>query len=181
VAAASWTEVSGTDAAYSLPTGTESIPATDGTRFLRLQTEGNGYIARVAQNLGTMVAGETYTFRADVIASTAYGDYGATAAFVNEGTAAPVTTYATQTVTVAQGAAGGFILSYTAQGADDGKDLYIWLQAEPVKGLNTAWQPRTMACIGKSMARSPNAGRKPRWARVTSGSPPTLPMTAPGS
>ena len=137
VAAASWTEVSGTDAAYSLPTGTESIPATDGTRFLRLQTEGNGYIARVAQNLGIMVAGETYTFRADVIASTAYGDYGATAAFVNEGTAAPVTTYATQTVTVAQGATGRFILSYTATAPNNGKNLYIWLQAEPVKGLNT--------------------------------------------
>jgi hypothetical protein len=133
VAAASWT---GLLDALSLITGTESIPATDGTRFLRLQTEDSGYIARVAQNLGTMVAGQTYTFRADVIASTAYGDYGATAAFVDEGTVAPTTVYATQTVNVAQGATGGFILSYTAQSADDGKDLYIWLQAEPVKGAN---------------------------------------------
>lgn len=131
VPAASWTEVSGTDAAYSLPTGTENIPATDGTRFLRLQTEGNGYIARVAQNLGVMVAGETYTFRADVIASTTYGPYGATAAFVNEGTVAPTTTYATQTVSVAQGDTGGFILSYTAQSADDGQELYIWLESVP--------------------------------------------------
>jgi len=131
VAAASWTEVSGLDAAYSLPTGTENIPATAGSRFLRLQTEGNGYIARVAQNLGAMVAGETYTFRADVIASTTYGPYGATAAFVNEGTVAPTTTYATQTVSVAQGATGGFILSYTAQSADDGRVLYIWLESVP--------------------------------------------------
>ena len=56
VLAASWT---GLPEAYSLPTGMESIPATDGTRFLRLQTEDSGYIARVAQNLKTMVAGQT--------------------------------------------------------------------------------------------------------------------------
>jgi len=133
VAAASWT---GLPDALSLITGTESIPATDGTRFLRLQTEDSGYTARVAQYLGTMVAGQTYTFRADVIASNAYGDYGATAAFVKEGVEIPSTVYATQTVNVAQGATGGFILFYTAQSADTGQDLYIWLQAEPVKGAN---------------------------------------------
>ncbi|MCX6876315.1 MAG: hypothetical protein NTW21_21280 [Verrucomicrobia bacterium] len=118
--------------AGSLTSGLESTTATDGARFLRLATEGNSMNGRYAQYLGTMVGGQTYTFRADVIASSlAYGTYTAKAAFVNEATAVPSHVYAAQTASAPQGGTGSFILSYTATAPDNGLDLYIWLQAEP--------------------------------------------------
>ena len=129
-AAASWIRLGFEDGAGSLSTGLETLSATDGARLLRLATDGGRDNARVAQMLGTMAAGETYTFTGDVMASTLYGPYHATAAFVNEAVAAPATVYARQTVDLARGTTGAFNLSYTATGADDGQDLCIWLQAE---------------------------------------------------
>jgi len=139
--ASGWTNLSGLNIqASSMLAGQEGTAATaNGTRVLRLVNDVGDQnpvnVGRVAQNLGTMVSGETYTFAADAFGGAGTNiAWGATAKFVNEGTANPATTYASQTVDgVAAGAvvADAFKFSYTAQPADNGLPLWIWLQAKP--------------------------------------------------
>lgn len=141
--ASGWTNLSGLNIqACSMLGGKEYLPAaTDGSRVLRLVSDGTtaANIGRIAQDLGTMAAGEKYTFTADALGGKGYGglSWGATAAFVNQATDAPSVVYASQTVDgVALGVAqvGAFNFSYTATAADAGNHLFIWLEAKHLSG-----------------------------------------------
>ena len=139
-AAAGWTNLSGLNIqAASMQAGQEGTrSSTTGSRILRLANdEGDlvpANVGRIAQNLGTMVAGETYTFKADAFGGSGIGlNWGATAKFVNAGIPAPSTVYASQSVdsvTAGSRVTDAFSLGYTAQPADDGQPLWIWLQAK---------------------------------------------------
>ena len=105
------------------------------SRYLRLAADG-GNVGALAQNLGSMVAGETYTITADIFGGPGVNvNYGATISLVNQVSATPTTTYASQTVSnVADTAfmAGAFNFSYTATALDDGNPLVLLLAAGPV-------------------------------------------------
>ena len=141
-AASAWTNLSGlTIQASSVPGAAEGTPpTTTGSRILRLvNDEGSSNpanVGRIAQKLGTMVTGETYTFNADAFGGLPIGvNWGATAKFVDQGVASPPSTYAAQTVNgVGAGVliSNAFNLSYTARPVDDGKPLWIWLEAVAV-------------------------------------------------
>jgi hypothetical protein len=113
--------------------GTSAANAT-GTYLLRLVSDiGNPlYTGVIAQYLGTMSAGESYTVTADAFGGSGAGlNWGATGAFVGEASATPSTVYETQTVDgVAAGAFGqnAFNFSYTATAGDAGNPLYIWFR-----------------------------------------------------
>jgi hypothetical protein len=113
---------------------TSAAGTATGSRYLRLVNDvGNQGI--LAQNLGTMVAGETYTITADIFGGPGVNvNYGATISLVNQVSATPSTTYASQTITnVADTAfmAGAFNFSYTATALDDGNPLVLLLAAGP--------------------------------------------------
>ncbi len=139
--ASGWTNLSGLNIqASSMPTGQEGTAGTaDGSRVLRLVNDVGDQnptnVGLIVQNLGSMVGGETYTFAADAFGGRGVNlAWGATAKFVNEGSATPAKTYASQTVeSVAAGIAiaDAFKFSYTAQSADNGLPLWIWLEAKP--------------------------------------------------
>jgi hypothetical protein len=114
-----------------------------GLRYLRLVADVDNPVNRgtIAQLVGSMVAGEVYTLRADIFGGPSAGvDYGATISFVNQVIATPSTIYASQTLSgVTNGAfvADAFNLTYTATPADNGQPLVVFLQA-PVLGPGQA-------------------------------------------
>ncbi len=68
----SWRNLSGLDIqASSRLAGSEGTLASGatGNRMLRFATDLNdpSYVGRIAQQIGPMIAGETYTFQADVL------------------------------------------------------------------------------------------------------------------
>jgi hypothetical protein len=83
-----------------------------------------------------MTDGKTYTITADVFGSPSVGAlYAATISLVDQVSATPSTTYATQTVSgIADGGftAGAFNFSYTAKAADEGKPLVLLLTTPPL-------------------------------------------------
>jgi hypothetical protein len=141
--ASGWTNLSPTTnfqassaVAANPPNGefTSAAGTATGSRYLRLVNDvGNQGI--LAQNLGTMVAGETYMITADIFGGAGVNvNYGATISLVNQVSATPSTTYASQTITdVADTAfmAGAFNFSYTATALDDGNPLVLLLAAGP--------------------------------------------------
>jgi hypothetical protein len=115
--------------AASMLGGEENTPlATHGERVLRLATDADGMIGRVAQCMGTMVEGETYVFTADAF-STPDGPWSVTAALVREPTAAPTTVHASQTLDLLQEETAVLTVSYTATTQDAGQNLCVWIEA----------------------------------------------------
>ena len=103
-AASGWTYNSGLNIqAASVSAGVEGTNPTGvtGSRFLRLVSDNpdptnTGFIV---QDLGTMVAGQTYTFTGDALGGSGTGiAWGATVKLTSDGSATPATTYATNTL-----------------------------------------------------------------------------------
>ena len=109
---------------------TSTAGTATGNRYLRLVADG-GNVGVLAQNLGTMADGNTYTITADVFGGPSVGVlYAATISLVDQVSATPSTTYDSQTVSgIADGGftAGAFNFSYTAKAADEGKPLVLLL------------------------------------------------------
>ncbi len=138
LAAASWVDTSNPNYnAVTAPSGLEATAPTDGSRYLRLVSDA-GIWGSIYQNLGTMVAGQTYTIRGDVVGSnnSVNATWGATVEFASNGAtsfglngfAALPTVYTQETLTAAAigGANVGMInISYTATAADAGNPLYL--------------------------------------------------------
>lgn len=139
--ATGWINLSALDIqASSALAGVEGTDSTfmTGSRFLRLASDAPtpDNQGAITQNLGTMTAGETYTFTADVFGGNPEGGqlWGATASFVSDGTFTPSTTYATQTVSglgAGEETIPGFNFTYTATATDEGNALFVLLKAEP--------------------------------------------------
>jgi hypothetical protein len=136
-----WTNLSGNlSSAASMLQGQEGTAAdageNRGNRVLRLtdDVDNPANLGILVQNLGTMVAGETYTFTADAYGgASARTTWGATASLTAD--QAGTTVYAFQVV---DGLAAGevsiraFNFSYQATASDDGSPLYIRLVAKDV-------------------------------------------------
>src|SRR6185295_15028026 len=79
-----------------------NVTGITGSRYLRLVSDLNndpGFRGAIAQSVGSMVTGEIYNLMADVFGGPSVGvTYGATISFVNQVSATPSVTYATQTV-----------------------------------------------------------------------------------
>ena len=138
-AVANWTNLSSLAIqASSAPAGFESTSAAGvtGSRYLRLVSDNpdpanTGFIV---QNMGTMVAGQTYTISGDLLGGDALNTYSIVARLASDSAVVPSTIYAQQTTTaLGTGAVAkaGLALIYSATAADEGKDLYIWLRALP--------------------------------------------------
>lgn len=123
--------------AASAAAGFEStnITGIDGARFLRLASDNPDpqNTGSIYQDMGTMVAGLTYT----ITGTTLGGDAGAlpwaaTIRLASDGSASPTTVYAFDHVSLAsQGEVGAFSISYTADAADAGNSLILSLTADP--------------------------------------------------
>jgi hypothetical protein len=116
------------------PNGEFTSPAgtATGSRYLRLVADG-GNVGVLAQSLGTMTAGETYTISADIFGGPGIvANYTATISLQNTVSLLPTITYVTQTVSgIANGAfvANAFdSVSYTATLADNGQPLVLLLR-----------------------------------------------------
>ncbi|MCX6872331.1 MAG: hypothetical protein NTW21_00755 [Verrucomicrobia bacterium] len=100
-----------------------------GSRYMRLVSDGLTNYGGVAQNLGTMEAGKTYTLMADVLVGNEPGiTPGRWSASLQSDIAAAPTVYATATSgALAAGAysPAGLTVSYTATAADAGKPLWL--------------------------------------------------------
>jgi hypothetical protein len=111
---------------------TSAAGSATGNHYLRLVADG-GNVGVLAQNLGTMREGETFTVTASIFGGPSVGAlYAATISLVDQVSNAAATTYATQTVRdIAAGgfSANAFNLSYTAKAADEGKPLVLMLAA----------------------------------------------------
>ncbi len=141
--ATGWTNLSGlTIQAASVPASnppnaefTSTAGTATGSRLLRLVADSSspGNRGAIAQNLGTMTAGVTYTLFGDVFGGPSTGvNYSAGVSFVNQLSATPAITYVSQTLAgVPSGGftANGITLSYTATAADQGQPLVLLLQA----------------------------------------------------
>jgi hypothetical protein len=138
--AAGWVNLSGNPIqASSEATGfsfAEGVPNTfmTGSRFLRFASD-LGAQGIIAQNLGTMVAGETYPVTANLFGGTGQGlTFVPSALLASDPSLTPTTTYASQTAgQVVPGATsiGGFNFSYSATAADDGQSLYLVFAVNP--------------------------------------------------
>jgi hypothetical protein len=136
-AAVGWTNNSALDIQASIaPAGSEDTPSDNGDNYLRLVSdfpdpENTGFIV---QNLGTMVAGDTYEFTGDVLGGDGSDPWGATIELTSDGSSDPATVYSSQILS-GYGpdvlAVGALEISYTATDSDNGNPLYLWLQAAP--------------------------------------------------
>lgn len=126
--AANWVDASSAwFDATSAPSGFEQTNSTDGSGYLRIATD-VGYTALIYQNVGTMVAGQTYTLTGDVLGSSnnVGNIWGAKIDFASNGAASPTTVYATEQATgvaIGASAAGAINISFTATAADNGLPL----------------------------------------------------------
>ena len=109
----------------SMPSG----EATDGARVLRLASDNPGtpaYVGAVYQNLGTFVAGDTYTFSGDYFreAGSEPFQFGVE---LRKGSATGtiLASYSDTLNAVGSGAFSGTDLRYTAFAGDDGQDAYL--------------------------------------------------------
>lgn len=171
--ATGWTNLSSLDIqASSMLAGLEgtSLLGATGARILRLASDEPDPLLTgfIGQNLGTMVAGETYTFTADALGAPGLGGslWGATMQLTSDLGIIPAIVYDTDSVAgVGAGAnmPNAFNLSYTATLADVGNPLFLWLRADPsgpgqaIRGgidniqLTTTTavpEPGTYACFG---------------------------------
>jgi hypothetical protein len=121
------------------PNGEFTSPAgtATGSRYLRLVADG-GNVGVLAQSLGTMTAGETYTISADIFGGPGIVvNYGATISLVNALSATPSVTYASQAISGIGNTgftAGAFNFTYTAAASDDGDPLVLLLTTPAVGG-----------------------------------------------
>jgi hypothetical protein len=138
--AANWTNSSGLAIqASSAPAGSEGTlaSAVTGSRYLRLASDNPdpSFTGFIVQNMGTMVAGETYRITGDLLGGAGAAlSFSILAQLTSDGGLNPATVYASQTTAglgVGAVAIGGLSLSYTATGADDGQSLFLWLRARP--------------------------------------------------
>ena len=167
--ASGWTNLSSLSIqASSMLAGQEGTPAAGatGSRILRLVSD-NPHPANtgfIVQNLGTMVAGETYTLTADAFGGGSVGHlWGATAQLTSDASVTPATVYDTQFVDNLSAGAfvpGAFSLSHTATAGDNGHPLFLWLRAkgsgpgQATRGGIDNWQlivipePATLSLVG---------------------------------
>ncbi|HWB02544.1 MAG TPA: lamin tail domain-containing protein [Verrucomicrobiales bacterium] len=113
-----------------------------GSRYLRLASDSadNGSGA-VAQNLGTMVAGEVYTIKADAFGGNGNIGWTAKMELRSNGANSGGTVYASDAAgPQAQDAftADDFTVSYTATPADQGNPLWLRIAVDPSTAPNTA-------------------------------------------
>lgn len=125
------------------PEFTSAPGSATGLRYLRLAADpgGSAIWGVTAQNVGTMLTGETYILLGDIFAGPSDGGqlYGARISFANQVSATPSTIYATQTVDLLNNGffgADAFNFSYTATAADNGQPLVVLIEALP-NGNNT--------------------------------------------
>jgi hypothetical protein len=137
--AVGWTNNSGLNIqAASAGAGTEGTNplGVTGNYYLRLASDccDPGNTGFIVQDLGTMVAGQTYTFTGDALGGNGNINWGAAVELTSDGSLTPATVYSTQTLSgFAAGAfgVGALDISYTATAADNGNPLFLWLRAEP--------------------------------------------------
>lgn len=138
--ASGWTNQSGLAIqASSAPAGFEStvVGAVTGSRYLRLASDNPDPINTgfIVQNMGTMVAGESYAITGDLLGASGVGlQFSVLARLSSSGDINPATVYDEQTTAALPAlgvAVGGLSLSYTATAADDGDALFLWLRATP--------------------------------------------------
>lgn len=138
--ASGWTNLSGLNIQASSMLGGQELTnpvGVTGTRILRLVSDNPhpGNTGMIVQNMGTMVAGETYTLTGDAFGGGSAGlSWGAMASLVSDGTGSPGTVYATQFVdglVAGQVSPGAYNFSYTAIAADAGNPLFVQLEAKP--------------------------------------------------
>jgi PEP-CTERM motif len=107
-----------------------------GARFLRLVSDypdpaNTGFIV---QNMGTMVAGETYSILGDVLGGRGANlAWGATFRLTSDSGLSPAQVFASQHIAgIAEGAvsANAVNLSYAATAADAGRNLFLWMRAD---------------------------------------------------
>lgn len=137
--ATGWINESGLDLQAAITyTGTEGTPSEGSpTTYLRLASDvsetNSNNLGFIVQDLGTMVAGQTYTFTATALGGESTNDsWGSVVELTSDGNADPATVYASQTISgIVSGAAlaDAMNISYTATSADNGNPLYLWLQA----------------------------------------------------
>jgi hypothetical protein len=127
------TSIQASSAAAANPPNSEFTSAAGtaaGSRHLRLVADA-GNVGVLAQKLGTMTEGKTYTITADIFGGPSVGAvYAATISLVDQVRVTPSTTYASQMVCdIGNGGftAGAFNFSYTATAADEGKPLVLLL------------------------------------------------------
>jgi len=132
-----WTNESGLNIQASIaPSGFEDTSSDDGSNYLRLvsDTANSQDIGFIVQDLGTMVAGDTYTFTGDDLGGLGVLPWGATVELTSDGGLVPSTVYSSQILSgVGQGVVnvGALDISYTATSADNGNPLFLWLRAAP--------------------------------------------------
>jgi hypothetical protein len=137
-AAAGWTNnsIPAIEAGISA-TGFEAT-ANIGGNYLRLASDNNGLsqVGFIVQNLGTMIAGQTYTFTGTALGGASIGTtWGAMVELTSDGTATPATVYATQVLsgfTAGEYVNGALSISFSATAADDGLPLFLWIMTPPV-------------------------------------------------
>jgi MYXO-CTERM domain-containing protein len=106
-----------------------------GARYLRLGSDfADSGFGAVAQNPGTMVAGQIYTIKADVFGGNGNVDWTGRVEFRSTGANTGGTVFAFDTAgPLASGAfsADAFTVSYTATAADNGNPLWVRFAVDP--------------------------------------------------
>ena len=109
-----------------------------GARFLRLVSDfpdpaNTGFIV---QDMGTMVAGETYSILGDVLGGGSTNvSWGATFKLASSGDITPATVFASQRITgigLGVNSADAISLAYQATSADANQHLFLWMRADAV-------------------------------------------------
>jgi PEP-CTERM motif len=169
-AATGWTNQSSLNIQAAITAAGSEGTAALTENYLRLASDNNGSNVNgfIVQDLGTMIAGQTYTFIGDALGgSSTNTTWGATVELTSDGSATPATVYATQVLsgfTAGQVATGALDVSFTATGANDGQELFIWIMTPNVGGgvatrgglaniqLTVSPEPGTIAMIGSGLA-----------------------------
>ena len=124
--------------ASSAPAGFEgtNAAAVTGARYLRLASDNPDpqNTGSISQDLGTMIAGLTYTITGDVLGGNGNLPFGFIVDFASDGSTNPAVVYATQTIS-GYGAdsvgSGAIDLSFTATAPDNGLSLYLSFLVNP--------------------------------------------------
>lgn len=136
--ATGWTNLSGLNIqASSAVKGFENTNAAGATgdRILRLASDvTDTNIGFIAQDMGTMVAGEVYRILGDVLGGfDGHLPWAATFRLASGMQVDPAVVFASQHIggiTLGQVGAGLIDLTYEAKSADDGKHLFMWMRAD---------------------------------------------------
>jgi len=184
-AATGWTNNSITAIEAGISVSGFEGTAIIGGNYLRLASDDTGLsqVGFIVQNLGTMIAGQTYTFTGTALGGASIGTtWGATVELTSDGTATPATVYATQVLsgfTAGEVGNGALNLSFSATAADDGLPLFLWIMTPPVTigedirggianiqlSTSSAPEPGTIGMMGIGLAAAFVAIRRRAIAR----------------